>query len=49
MDGYKDQDARLNGMDRIVTDLYGTTRLRFDAIDRRCVSVGNRRISVCRE
>ena len=23
IDGYKDQDARLNGMDRIVTDLYG--------------------------
>jgi len=23
MDGYKDQDARLNAMDRIVTDLYG--------------------------
>ena len=23
MEGYKDQDARLNAMDRIVTDLYG--------------------------
>jgi len=23
MEGYKDQDARLNGMNRIVTDLYG--------------------------
>jgi len=24
MEGYKDQDGRLNAMDRIVTDLYGT-------------------------
>jgi len=35
MEGYKDQDARLNGMDRIVTDLYGTTRAFFSSVSGR--------------
>jgi len=34
LEGYKDQDGRLNAMDRIVTDLYGryTTALMMTAL-----------------